>query len=59
MSRPPGGADGGDDLSALTVTGIRAVLRRYERRVLSLDDAVRKIRDLIQHDRARRPPPPP
>lgn len=44
----------GDDLSAVTVSGIRAVLRRYERRAMSLDDAAREIRDLIEHDRTRR-----
>lgn len=52
--RPP--ADGGD-LSASTVHGIRAVLLRYERRAVSLDDAVREIRDLVEHDRTRRHSP--
>lgn len=50
--RIPGNGD--DDLSASTVSGIRAVLRRYERHAVSLDDAVREIRELIEHDRARR-----
>lgn len=42
--------NGDDNLSASTVYGIRAVLRRYESHQLSLDEAVREIRDLIQHD---------
>lgn len=55
--QPPGNGD--DDLSAATVCGIRAVLRRYERRGLSIDDAVEEIRELIEHDRARRQARPP
>lgn len=58
MSRPPGW-DGADDLSTLTVSGIRAVLRLYERRALSLDDAIGEIRDLVVRDRARRHRHPP
>lgn len=45
---------GDDDLSSVTVSGIRAVLQLYDRRAMSLDDAVREIRDLIEHDRTRR-----